>query len=104
MITLGRVDIYERAVKCIRTIVRLNEMELSMYKVVVTDKYKLYIKDKFLEEFNNQEELAEYAFDFIRTEEITEAINWISDTNHNTMEFGFRGYFTISYYDNTMEE
>jgi hypothetical protein len=75
-----------------------------MYKVIVTNKYKLYRKSKLVEEFNTPKELAEYCFDTIRTNEIDEAIHWISNTNHNTMEFGIRGYFTVSYFDPSVEE
>lgn len=75
-----------------------------MYKIIIADKYKLYRKGIFVEDFNTIAQLAEYCFDIIRHSELDEAIKWISDTNHNTIEFGIYGYFTISYYDNTVEE
>ena len=76
-----------------------------MYKVVITNKYKLYDKyNKLLGEYNNVQSLADFSIDFIRTRELITAINFMLDTTHNVTEFGGRGYFTVSYYDEAYDE
>lgn len=75
-----------------------------VYKLIIADKYKLYLFEKLLGEFNDITEVAEAAFDFIRTKELIIALKFMSDTNHNVAEFGGKGYFTVSYYDEKYEE
>lgn len=75
-----------------------------MYKLVITSKYKLYnINNRLIGEFDNIDQVAEAAFDFIRTNELTMAIKFMCDTSHNVAEFGTNGRFTMSCFDEAYE-
>jgi hypothetical protein len=57
----------------------------SLCKVSCLDKMLAY-NEKFLDKH-------------IDPQEMRTAFEWIKDTNHNTLEFGYRGLFTVSFYD-----
>jgi hypothetical protein len=76
-----------------------------MYKVVIKDKYQvLGFKDRILGEYNNINDLMEATINIIRHKELITALKFVADTTHNVMEFGGRGYFTVSYYDVNYDE
>lgn len=71
-----------------------------MYRLVIGSKYKLYnINNQLIGEYNNISEVAEAAFDFIRTKELVMAVKFMYDTSHNVAEFGGNGRFSMSKYD-----
>ena len=71
-----------------------------MYKLVIGSKYKLYnMNDKLIGEYGTITQVADAAFDFIRTKELIMAVKFMYDTSHNVAEFGGNGRFTMSRYD-----
>lgn len=81
-----------------------------MYKITITNKYNLFKfnsttqTNSLLGKFDKVETLKAFVKEFmpgkIVLEEIDVAIKWMSDTKHNTAEFGgMRGLFTVSYFD-----
>lgn len=79
-----------------------------MWKLTITDKYNLFKYNKPIESFNAVSDLVDFnkriLNERIISNEIYEAIKFVNDTTHNTMEFGYNGFFTCSYYDDKVEE
>ena len=76
-----------------------------MYKVVIKDKYVVENHRKqVVGEYNSIAELKDATIDYIRYKELLTALKFVCDTNHNVMEFGANGYFTVSYYDVEYDE
>lgn len=85
-----------------------------MYKITISkDRYHLYRYDpptgmyNRVKAFEGVLDLVDYTENIlngvIKKVEIVEAFKEISDTDHNTMEFGVFGYFTVSYNDKSIE-
>jgi hypothetical protein len=84
-----------------------------MYKLVVSNKYKLYQSsftpgnNKLLGVFNTVDEIIAYNSKFLNdaivNNEIYEAVHFMNKANHNACEFGVRGLFTVSYWDTEFE-
>lgn len=84
-----------------------------MFKICITDKYELhnytgngeYYK---VGSFNTIKDLKKYTdavlCGMIMLPEIDTAVQFMSDTSHNTAEFGYNGTFTVSYFDENIEE
>lgn len=84
-----------------------------MYKLCITDKYELHTYKgngiyEMLNAFNSVKALKEYVKivmdNLISPYEIEVASKFMEDTSHNTAEFGYNGTFTVSYYDEEIEE
>ena len=85
-----------------------------MYKLTITNRYNLYqytlynqsyfLKDSFESVAKLKLYIKQKMNNVIQLNEVDEAVKFMSDTTHNTAEFGFNGTFTVSYYDDAVEE